>query len=163
VNRAGEILGLLRESTGFVSGDAVAERLSISRTAVWKVLKQLSGMGFVFETAKGRGYRLVAVPDRLFPWEIERHLSTGFTGREIVYRDETDSTNAVAFDLAMRGCPEGTCVVAESQTAGRGRLMRTWQSPHGRTSTCRASSGPRSILQGSTPLRSSPASPSSTR
>ena len=140
MSRAGEILAFFREAADgraaggpvYVSGDMIASSLSISRTAVWKVLKQLSGMGYAFETVKGRGYRLTASPDRLFPWEIERHLSTRFVGRDIVYRDQVDSTNAVAFNLALAGCAEGTCVVAESQTAGRGRLMRTWQSPHGK-------------------------------
>ncbi|MGD0230293.1 MAG: biotin--[acetyl-CoA-carboxylase] ligase [Syntrophorhabdales bacterium] len=124
--------GSRHSGAGFVSGDVMASRLAISRTAVWKVLKQLSAMGYTIETVKGRGYRLVGAPDRLFPWEIGRFLSTRVVGREIVYRDSVDSTNALAFSLALSGCPEGTCVVAEAQSAGRGRLMRTWQSPYGK-------------------------------
>jgi BirA family biotin operon repressor/biotin-[acetyl-CoA-carboxylase] ligase len=104
--------------------------MSITRTAVWKYLKQLEEMGYAFETLKGTGYKLKSTPDRLYPWEIERHLDTVNIGKEIVYRDTVDSTNALAFRLALAGCTEGTCVVAESQSGGRGRLQRRWLSPY---------------------------------
>jgi BirA family biotin operon repressor/biotin-[acetyl-CoA-carboxylase] ligase len=113
-----------------VSGDLIGSRLGITRTAVWKCLKHLEEMGYVFEKRKGAGYRLMATPDRLYPWEIERFLETACIGRELVYRDSVDSTNALAFRAALEGCKEGTCVVAESQLAGRGRLERQWHSPH---------------------------------
>ena len=132
MNRAAEVLAFLRGRPGHVSGDFMASRLHISRTAVWKLLKRLKQMGYTFERMKGKGYRLTGVPDRLYPWEIGRHLDTRFVGREIVYRDSVASTNGLAFELALAGCPEGTCVVAETQSAGRGRLQRTWHSPHGK-------------------------------
>ena len=113
-----------------MSGDLIAGKLGISRTAVWKCLKQLEELGYAFEKRKGTGYRLIATPDRLYPWEIERFLATSSLGREIVYRDSVDSTNALTFRLALEGCKEGTCVVAESQLAGRGRLDRQWHSPY---------------------------------
>jgi BirA family biotin operon repressor/biotin-[acetyl-CoA-carboxylase] ligase len=115
-----------------VSGDLIAGRLGITRTAVWKCLKQLEELGYAFEKRKGKGYRLLSTPDRLYPWEIERFLETSSLGREIVYRDSVDSTNALAFRLAIEGGREGTCVVAESQVAGRGRLDRQWHSPYGK-------------------------------
>jgi len=130
MNRADAILAFLRGSETYVSGDSIASRLRITRTAVWKQLKHLEKMGYTFEKLKGAGYRLLSAPDRLYPWEIERFLETSFVGREIVYRDSLDSTNALAFRLAIEGANEGTCVVAESQSAGRGRLSRQWYSPH---------------------------------
>ena len=132
MNRAGEVLGFLREGSGYVSGDLIASRLSISRTAVWKILRQLGRMGYAYDALKGKGYRLTGAPDRLYPWEVERYLETRFVGREIIYKDSVGSTNGVAFDLALAGCGEGTCVIAETQGAGRGRLRRRWRSPYGK-------------------------------
>lgn len=130
MSKASMILGFLREQPGYISGDRMASTLGISRTAIWKHLKQLEEMGYRFEKLKGRGYHLNLVPDRLYPWELERHLHTHFVGREVIYRDSVESTNALAFRLALAGCAEGTCVIAETQTAGRGRLQRKWHSPY---------------------------------
>ena len=129
--RIGEILTLLRESDTHVSGAAIAARLGISRTAVWKYLHHLENFGYSFEHGKGQGYRITSSPDRLYSWEIDRHLSTERVGRDIVYRETVGSTNAVAFKMALDGADEGTCVVAESQEAGKGRLNRKWHSPFG--------------------------------
>ncbi len=132
MNRAGEVLRFLREGPGYVSGDLMASRLSISRTAVWKILRHLDRMGYVCEKLKGKGYRLTGAPDLLYPWEVERYLETRILGREIVYKDSVGSTNGVAFDMALAGCREGACVIAETQSAGRGRLRRHWRSPYGK-------------------------------
>jgi BirA family biotin operon repressor/biotin-[acetyl-CoA-carboxylase] ligase len=132
MTRAAEVLGFLRGCRGHVSGDFMASRLNITRTAVWKLLKHLEEIGYTFERTKGKGYRLIGAPDRLYPWEIGRYLETKFVGRTLVYRDSVGSTNGLAFELALAGCAEGTCVVAETQTAGRGRLRRTWYSPRGK-------------------------------
>ncbi|OPY70489.1 MAG: Bifunctional ligase/repressor BirA [Syntrophorhabdaceae bacterium PtaU1.Bin034] len=132
MNRTREILGFLQDRSGYVSGTSIASQLQITRTAVWKYLKQLEEMGYVFDKLKGKGYRLRFTPDRLFPWQIEPILSTRFIGREIVYKDSVDSTNVLAFKLALGGCKEGTCVIAETQSAGRGRLQRKWHSPYAR-------------------------------
>lgn len=130
MNKGSVILDFLREQPGYISGAHMASSLHISRTAIWKHLKQLEEMGYRFEKLKGRGYHLTEVPDRLYPGELERHLHTRSIGREIVYRDSAESTNVLAFKLALAGCAEGTCVIAETQTAGRGRLQRKWYSPY---------------------------------
>ncbi len=130
MNRTREILGFLRQSSDFVSGDYMAAQLDITRTAVWKCLRQLEQMGYAFEKLKGKGYRLHVVPDRLYPWEIERWLQGASIGKTIIYKENIDSTNALAFRLALGGCEEGTCVVAETQSAGKGRLQRKWHSPY---------------------------------
>lgn len=111
------------------SGAEIARRVGVSRTAVWKKIEALRGRGYSIEAAAGRGYRLLGGPDRLLPAEIRRHLAAHRFGVDIVHREEVDSTNRLAAELARKGAPEGTVVVAESQTAGRGRLGRAWASP----------------------------------
>lgn len=63
MNRIGEILGFLREKEEHVSGDYISSRLGLTRTAVWKYVKQLRQMGYAIDTLKGKGYRLRTVPD----------------------------------------------------------------------------------------------------
>ncbi len=111
------------------SGAQIAGRIGVSRTAVWKRIETLRERGYSIEAVAGRGYRFLGGPDRLLPGEIRRHLTARRFGAEIEHHEEVDSTNRVASDLARAGAPEGTVVVAESQTAGRGRLGRTWSSP----------------------------------
>ena len=101
----------------------------MSRAAVWKHVERLRALGYRIEAERTRGYRLAGAPDRLLPMEIERLLGTQRLGRTIVYFPETDSTNVQAARLARAGAPEGTLVVAERQTRGRGRLGRSWVSP----------------------------------
>lgn len=132
MNRISEVLGFLRGNTGYVSGDYVSTRLGMSRTAVWKYVRQLREMGYTIDRLKGKGYVLLSKPDRLFPWEVEQFLSTSVIGRKIEYRDSIDSTNQFAYRLALDGAPEGTCVIAETQKTGKGRLQRKWFSPYGK-------------------------------
>ncbi len=132
MDKIGEALMFLRESGDYVSGDFIASRLHVSRTAVWKYINHLERLGYTFQKSKGKGYRIAGIPDKLYAWEIDRHLRTDVTGRNIIYRENVDSTNLLAFQLALSGKPEGTCVVAESQGAGKGRLGRKWFSPAGK-------------------------------
>jgi BirA family biotin operon repressor/biotin-[acetyl-CoA-carboxylase] ligase len=119
-----KILALLRESGGVVSGNAICARLGTSRVAVWKHIQKLQEMGYDIESG-AKGYRLHSSPDSLQPWE--------FPGREdrVVFLPETTSTMDVAKDLARKGCPAFTVVVAGRQTQGRGRLRRVWGSEEG--------------------------------
>ena len=132
MNRVGEILGFLRGKEEHVSGDYISSRLGLTRTAVWKHVKQLRQMGYAIDTLKGKGYSLRMVPDRLYPWEINRYLRAASMGKTIQYKESVDSTNALAFQLALAEAAEGTCVVAEAQKAGKGRLQREWFSPYGK-------------------------------
>ena len=132
MNRIGEILGFLREKEEYVSGDYISSRLGLTRTAVWKYVKQLRQMGYTIDTLKGKGYSLGTVPDRLYPWEVDRYLRTEFMGRNMQHHESIDSTNGLAFQLALADAAEGTCVVAEAQKAGKGRLQRKWFSPYGK-------------------------------
>ncbi len=131
MNRTGEVLGFLRREER-VSGDYISAQLGLTRTAVWKYVKQLRKMGYTVDTLKGKGYSLKAAPDRPYPWEIDRFLSTASMGKTVHYRESVDSTNALAFQLALGGAAEGTCVIAEAQKAGKGRLQRIWFSPYGK-------------------------------
>lgn len=130
MNRIGEILTFLKNGGEYISGDYMAGHMKISRTAIWKYIKQLEELGYKIDKVKGRGYHLRAIPDRLFPWEIEWHLQTSFVGRDAVYRDTVESTNSLAYGLALKNAADGTVVVTETQQAGRGRLQRRWFSPY---------------------------------
>jgi BirA family biotin operon repressor/biotin-[acetyl-CoA-carboxylase] ligase len=128
-----ELLKYLRHSDGaWISGEMLASALAISRTAIWKHIKALQEEGYRIESSTKRGYALKALPDRLLPAEIREGLQTiRFGQKKIEYYDETDSTNVRARMLAHKGAPEGTVVIAETQTQGRGRRGRTWYSPPG--------------------------------
>jgi len=127
-NRKQKILEIL-SGGGFVSGESLAGELGITRPAVWKHVHQLKKEGFTIESLQGRGYRLKAVPDILFPDLIRREIDTGYWGKEIHHFIRTDSTNIQARILAAEGAADGTLVVAEYQEKGRGRLQRNWASP----------------------------------
>lgn len=126
-----ELLKYLKHSDGvWISGETLASALAISRTAIWKHIKALQEEGYQIESSTNRGYTLKAIPDRLLPAEIREGLKTiRFARKNIEYYRETDSTNVRARMLAHEGAPEGTLVVAETQTQGRGRRGRTWFSP----------------------------------
>jgi BirA family transcriptional regulator, biotin operon repressor / biotin---[acetyl-CoA-carboxylase] ligase len=111
------------------SGEALSQEYGISRAQVWKDVETLRARGYQIEAEPGGGYRLRGAPDRLYPEEIQHGLATRWLARDLHYFDETDSTNRIALDLARAGAAHGTAVVAESQTAGRGRLGRRFHSP----------------------------------
>ena len=114
-----------------VSGQALSEELGVTRAAVWKQIVRLRELGFGIEAQGRQGYRLIACPDSLLAPVIRQGLSTQWAGREIVFLERVDSTNRAARSLAAQGAPHGTLVVAETQTAGRGRRGRGWVSPAG--------------------------------
>ncbi len=126
-----EVLKRLKEADpGPVSGQVIAESLGLSRAAVCKAVNSLREEGYRITSSPGVGYRFVDTPDLLLPSEIEADLLTSNFGKGgIHYYKQIGSTNDRARELALKGCPEGTLVVAESQYAGRGRLGRTWESP----------------------------------
>lgn len=122
-----KIINALAESTeDFLSGQELAEKLGLSRTAIWKKIRNLRKLGFEIEGTSAKGYRLTGVLDTINPDEIKKRLKTRIIGREIIYKTVTQSTNSDAFELAKEGAPEGTCIIADVQTAGRGRLGRSW-------------------------------------
>lgn len=127
----GEILKLLKETDGYVSGQELCRRFGVSRTAVWKVINQLKEEGYEIEAVRNRGYALKGAGDVLSEAELLSCLKTEWAGGRTVYFDATDSTNAQAKRLAEAHAPHGTLVVSDRQDGGKGRRGRSWASPSG--------------------------------
>lgn len=127
-----DILALLRNSGDYVSGQQLCDRFGVSRTAIWKVINQLKEEGYQIESVSRKGYRLLESPqDILSQSEIESRMTTQWAGRKVFFFNETGSTNTDAKRFAEMGEPHGATVVADMQTAGKGRRGRGWQSPAG--------------------------------
>jgi BirA family biotin operon repressor/biotin-[acetyl-CoA-carboxylase] ligase len=126
-----EILALLRERGDFVSGQELCVHFGVSRTAVWKAINQLKKEGYHIEAAQNRGYMLVQEGDVFGQNELESRMTTQWAGHPVIYYASTDSTNLQAKLAAENGAGEGTLLVADMQTSGRGRRGRTWISPPG--------------------------------
>ena len=126
------ILEAFRDQAGsFVSGEELSRICGCSRTAVWKHIEELRSEGYEIEAVRKAGYRLVAAPDRLSAAEVMAGLSTARIGQLVYAYDEVVSTQLLAHEAAAKGAPEGTLVLAELQTGGKGRLGRQWHSPRG--------------------------------
>ena len=115
----------------FTSGEALSNKLGLSRAEIWRHVESLRAKGYRIEAVPARGYRLLEAPDRISPLEIAPHLNTRDIGRRIHYREVVRSTNELAFRLASEGAGHGEVVIAEEQTEGNGRRGRTWISPPG--------------------------------
>lgn len=127
------IVEILKNSgENFISGESIAGELGISRTAVWKHIQILRENGYEIISQERHGYKLKDAPDLLLPSEIQVGLDTQIIGVQMDYYPCVDSTNRVAKRLAYHGAPEGTIVVAEEQTGGKGRLERKYFSPRGK-------------------------------
>lgn len=111
-----------------LSGQQLADEFGISRTAVWKHIKELEEQGYRIESVKKKGYILSALPDTLEPTDIQALLETGRLGQNMHFLESCPSTQIVAHQLAQEDAPDGTVVLTEEQTAGRGRLARKWHS-----------------------------------
>jgi BirA family biotin operon repressor/biotin-[acetyl-CoA-carboxylase] ligase len=132
VSSRAHVLAALRGATDYVSGQALARDLGISRAAVWKHVASLKREGFRIDGQRARGYRLIDEVTLLDADEIRAALLGRFGAERLEVLRTTASTNSDAMALGAAGAPEGTVVIAEEQTAGRGRLGRTWESRPGR-------------------------------
>ena len=126
-----QVLSLLKQTDGYLSGEEISRQLGVSRAAVWKAVKALREKGYGIDSVTNRGYCLSSQPDLLDATAIQSGLSTHFLGRNIVVLEETDSTNEEAKRQGAAGAPDGTLCLAERQTGGKGRLGRSWSSPPG--------------------------------
>ncbi len=127
-----KILSLFRARPDqYLSGQDISRSLNISRAAVWKQVKVLRELGFEIEAKHSQGYRLQVAPDLLLSVEIETDLNSRVIGQTVITHEEIDSTNLQLRRLAEGDATEGTVVVADRQSAGRGRLGRRWESPAG--------------------------------
>lgn len=122
---------MLRQSDGYLSGQQLCDYFQVSRTAVWKAINQLKEEGYEIEAVRNKGYRIVDIPDRITEDAIKSCLETKWMAKNLEYYDEIDSTNNRAKALGEAGGADGTLFVAETQTAGKGRRGRCWQSPAG--------------------------------
>ena len=129
--KAGTILRLFRAEEGYISGQQLSRELGVSRTAVWKHISALRKNSYIIEAVPSRGYRLVSSPDIIDPDDVRAQLEGARVGRRIEFMETTVSTNADAFRLAEDGAVEGTVVLADSQSGGKGRRGRVWMSPAG--------------------------------
>ncbi|MEW6117707.1 MAG: biotin--[acetyl-CoA-carboxylase] ligase [Nitrospirota bacterium] len=127
-----ELIKLLKLDSDFISGAEIARALGVTRAAIWKKIKLLKKSGYRIETSYSKGYRLTHSPD-LSIEEVRNALSDSgqVIGREILFFDTIGSTNTLASEYAGKDCPEGTVIIAEHQTGGRGRRGRVWASPPG--------------------------------
>ena len=119
-----KLLKKLKEACEIVSGETLSKHLGVSRVAIWKHIQKLQTCGYDIH-AGPKGYRLIRSPDTPFPWEIPERES------RIHFFDSAGSTMDIARNLARKGCPDFTVVIAETQTSGRGRMDRHWRSPEG--------------------------------
>ena len=121
------VLKLLEENRGvFLSGEKMADSLKVSRTAIWKAMRALQNEGYSIDAVTNKGYMLREDSSMLSKEGIELYLRSG---APLHFFHSTDSTNKRASALALEGACHGTCVIAGHQTAGRGRLGRSFYSP----------------------------------
>lgn len=126
-----KVLRLLKKSTEAISGEQISRELGVSRAAVWKTVEQLREEGCVIDASTRRGYKLLSAPDVLHASLISVRMDTHPWAARLHVMQTVDSTNNVLKTLAAQGAPEGTAVLAENQTAGRGRRGRSFFSPAG--------------------------------
>lgn len=119
-----QLLSILNKTNVFISGETLSQHLGVSRVAIWKHIQKLQACGYDIHSGP-KGYRLIRSPDTPFPWEFPKRES------RIHFFDTASSTMDIARDLARKGCPDFTVVIAENQTSGRGRMDRKWWSPEG--------------------------------
>lgn len=127
-----KILALLRNAEDYISGQELCEKLGVSRTAIWKVMNQLKEDGYVVDSVQNKGYKIQSVPDVVTKSEIASRLNTRWAARSLYCFEEVDSTNIVAKKKAEEGEAHGTLIVADQQSAGRGRRGRGWESQAGK-------------------------------
>ncbi len=125
-----KLLDAFTEHEGeYLSGQYIADLIGCSRTAVWKHIEDLRQEGFELEAIRRKGYRILKTPDQVTANEIRLGLKTKMIGQRIHYQESVDSTQKIAHRLGFENVPEGTVVIADEQTGGRGRLERAWHSP----------------------------------
>lgn len=129
-----KILEILERSKDSISGEIISNQLGITRSAVWKNIKELRLMGYDIQSSQKEGYRLVHSSSKLLPYEVHKKLHTNIIGKRMRYFEHTPSTNSVGKQICSEGDPakvHGTVIIAEEQTGGVGRMGRAWISPAG--------------------------------
>ena len=122
---------LRKNKSKYLSGEELSKELGVSRTSIWKYIKKLKEEGYTIDSSTNKGYILIETPDVLYPSEVKRLINTKIIGSEIVFLESIDSTNNYGKKISEKDFIEGTLIIAEEQTSGRGRLGREWVSPKG--------------------------------
>lgn len=123
------LIDLLAENTDtYISGQTLSDQLEISRSAVWKHMKELEKDGYQIEGKPRKGYRIISFPEKVSANTVQWGLTTDWLGTTMIHRTTIDSTQVLAHKLAQEGAPHGTVVIADEQTNGRGRMERPWNS-----------------------------------
>lgn len=126
------VLRLLKENqNNFVSGEALAKTTGITRAGIWKQISHLRELGYTIESFPHKGYRLIDTTLALNNFEVKDGLNTTTFGQTVYHCLKVDSTNTWGRTLANQGAAEGTVIIAETQTKGRGRMGRSWISTPG--------------------------------
>ncbi len=115
----------------YLSGQDLSDVLKISRVAVWKHIKRIKSLGYKIDSKQKLGYKLVKNTDLLLPWEITDGIKTKLIGKRAYYFDTIDSTQNFAAKISKNTKENGTVIISQKQTSGRGRLNRKWISPKG--------------------------------
>lgn len=126
-----KILKILKDSNDYISGQKICDKLSVSRTAVWKTIKALKEAGYEIDSISNKGYKLISEPDLVDEFAITNLFAPEDKKINIYYSDEIDSTNNKAKKLGEQGALHGSLVIADSQTGGRGRRGRSFLCPNG--------------------------------
>jgi BirA family biotin operon repressor/biotin-[acetyl-CoA-carboxylase] ligase len=123
------LLTLLAEnSTIVISGAKIAKEIGVTRQQVWRWIQKLRELGVRVKGHPSSGYHIERTPDVLVPQLLSHRLYGTPFARRIYHFFKVDSTNTVAMHLGEEGEPHGAVVLAEEQTAGRGRAGRAWLS-----------------------------------
>ncbi len=119
---------MARNATVVVSGAKMAEHIGVTRSTIWRWVERLRALGVEIQGHNGVGYQLKKIPDVVLASQVRPHFGPDQIGHRVLHSFSIDSTNDLAMKLAGQGCPHGTVVLAEEQTAGRGRFGRSWYS-----------------------------------
>jgi BirA family transcriptional regulator, biotin operon repressor / biotin---[acetyl-CoA-carboxylase] ligase len=124
-----KIINLLSQNPNiYLSGQEISNLLEISRSAIWKHMKELEKDGYTIEAVRNKGYRILESPNKVSENTVQWGLHTEWLGKTIIHKEKLTSTQHVAHQLASENAHHGTVVIADEQTAGKGRLSREWHS-----------------------------------
>ena len=129
-----KVLEVLERAESPISGETISNELGITRSAVWKHIKDLRAMGYDIYSSQKEGYKLTRTSNKLLPYEVHKKLKTRFIGKNIRYLEITPSTIWIGKQMCSEGDVgklHGMVIIAEEQTGGVGRMGRAWVSPSG--------------------------------
>lgn len=130
INTRDEVLAILKSSGTYVSGEAISSSLGLSRAAVNGSVKALRSDGCVIDSVTNKGYKLEYCPDKLLTGDVWSYLPSERRS-SVICLQSVDSTSNRLKEMLKDNIPSGTCIIANEQTGGRGRLGRRFESPSG--------------------------------